>query len=155
MHNRTRCRCASTQPAHTRILSTCTKLIRRLIRRWRAGGHCADPRSMGSHGGVIPRCWRMSPWDVKSLPAGVCSHQDPCRGAMCAEQDPLLDFTYQNLLPRIRNKLRRSVRSSQMMLMLILRSHLVRHGSARTTPTWRATVDEIWSAVHRGGCPWW
>ena len=155
MHNRTRCRCASTQPAHTRILSTCTKLIRRLIRRWRAGGHCADPRSMGSHGGVIPRCWRMSPWDVKSLLAAACSRQDPCRGAVCAEQDPLLDFTYQNLLPRICNKLRHSVSSSQMMLMLILRSHLVRHGSARTTPTWRATVDEIWSAVHRGGCPWW
>ena len=29
--------------------------------------------------------------------------------------------------------------------------HLVHHGSARTPPTWRATVDEIWSAVHRGG----
>ena len=29
--------------------------------------------------------------------------------------------------------------------------HLVHHGSARTPPTWRATVDEIRSAVHRGG----
>ena len=29
--------------------------------------------------------------------------------------------------------------------------HLVHHGSVRTPPTWRATVDEIWSAVHRGG----
>ena len=33
--------------------------------------------------------------------------------------------------------------------------HLARQRSARTSPTWRATVDEIWSAVHRGGCPWW
>ena len=32
-----------------------------------------------------------------------------------------------------------------------LEVHLARHGSARTPPTWRATVDEIWSAVHRGG----
>jgi len=31
--------------------------------------------------------------------------------------------------------------------------------SARTTPkgtpTWRATIDEIWSAVHLGVCPGW
>ena len=25
--------------------------------------------------------------------------------------------------------------------------------SARAPPTWRATVDEIWSAVYRGVCP--
>jgi hypothetical protein len=25
--------------------------------------------------------------------------------------------------------------------------------SARTPPTWRATVDEMWSAVYRGVCP--
>ena len=26
-------------------------------------------------------------------------------------------------------------------------------GAVRTPPTWRATVDEIWSAVHLGVCP--
>ena len=25
--------------------------------------------------------------------------------------------------------------------------------AVRTPPTWRATVDEIWSAVHLGVCP--
>ena len=36
---------------------------------------------------------------------------------------------------------------------LILRyiCHLVHHGSTHTHPTWHATVDEIWSAVHREG----
>ena len=31
--------------------------------------------------------------------------------------------------------------------------HLARQRSARTPPTWRATVNEIWSAVHLGVCP--
>ena len=26
-------------------------------------------------------------------------------------------------------------------------------GAVRTPPTWRATVDEIWSAVYLGVCP--
>jgi hypothetical protein len=26
--------------------------------------------------------------------------------------------------------------------------------SARTPPTWHATIDEIWSVVYRGVCPW-
>ena len=31
--------------------------------------------------------------------------------------------------------------------------HLARQRSARTPPTWRATVDEIWSVVYLGVCP--
>ena len=26
--------------------------------------------------------------------------------------------------------------------------------AVRTPPTWRATIDEIWSAVYLGVCPW-
>jgi hypothetical protein len=34
-------------------------------------------------------------------------------------------------------------------------SHLVRLETAHTPPTWRATIDEIWSVVHRGVCLRW
>jgi hypothetical protein len=41
---------------------------------------------------------------------------------------------------------RRAIEAGKLTIWLAMES-------ARTPPTWRATVDEMWSAVYQGVCP--
>jgi hypothetical protein len=42
---------------------------------------------------------------------------------------------------------RRTMEAGKMTIWLTIES-------ARTPPTWHATIDKMWSAVYRGVCPW-
>jgi hypothetical protein len=58
-----------------------------------------------------------------------------------------LTLVVQVIWPMVNERPSATVTESGMMTILLVWEAIL------TPPTWRATVDEIWSGVYRGVCP--
>jgi hypothetical protein len=77
--------------------------------------------------------------DVDSVGAGACT-------ASMASAEPSAPVVQVNVPIVNVSPAGRTMEAGKLTIWLAIES-------AHTPPTWRATVDEIWSAVYRGVCP--